>query len=228
MKNLLLLHGAVGSSTQLEPLAEILKGKYKIYLMNFSGHGGKEIPDEPFRIEMFAKDVIYLLDKAKLNDANVFGYSMGGYVALYVARHYPGLLNKIFTAATKFDWNEETAIKESKYLNPEIIAEKIPAYADQLIQRHSKENWKSVLHKTAEMMINLGEKPALTEQDFTEIGNEVRLCVGDKDSMVSIEETAVVYRNLKKASLLVMPDTQHPIEKIQLKRLLYEINEFFC
>ena len=226
MNKILLLHGAIGSSVQLEPLAELLTDTYKVNLLNFSGHGGKEIPDEKFSIEMFAEDVLYFIDRNKLEGINVYGYSMGGYVALYIARHYPGKLNKIFTTATKFDWNEETSLKESKLLNPEKVIEKIPAFAKQLSERHSPENWKTVLNKTAEMMIELGKNPALKEDDFLKIENEVLLSVGDRDNMVSIEETIDVYRKLKNGSLLVLPDMPHPIEKINIKRLVNDIKYF--
>lgn len=227
MDKLLLLHGAIGSVKQLEPLANILMNSFNVYLLNFSGHGGKPIPEAPFSIEMFAEDVLYFIDKNKLKGINVYGYSMGGYVALYIARHYPDMLNKIFTTATKFSWNEESSLKESKLLDAGKIIEKIPKFAEQLSQRHSPEDWKTVLSKTAEMMINLGRNNTLKDEDFAKIEHEVMVSVGDRDNMVSIEETTDVYRKLKNGRLLVLPDTPHPVEKINLERLASEIRIFF-
>ena len=226
MNKLLMLHGAIGSSSQLEPFAEMLKNTFEIYLWNFSGHGGKEIPADPFSIKMFAEDVLYFIDKNKLSGIDVYGYSMGGYVALYIARHFPGKIGRIFTTATKFNWTYESSLKESKLLNPETIIGKIPAFAKELEQRHSPQDWKVVLNKTAEMMINLGNDPELNSEDFESIDNEILLSVGDRDNMVTIEETVDVYRKLKKGSLLVIPDTHHPIEKISVERLNFEIINF--
>ena len=222
-----MLHGAIGSSVQLEPLADLLTDAYKVNLLNFSGHGGKPVTNDKFSIEMFAEDVLYFIDKNRLEGINLYGYSMGGYVALYIARHYPGKINKIFTTATKFNWNEDTSLKESKLLNPEKISEKIPQFAEQLSERHSPEDWKVVLNKTAEMMIELGKNNLLKDEDFSQIENDILLSVGDRDNMVSIEETVDVYRKLKKGSLLVLPDTSHPIEKISPDRLVYEVKSFF-
>lgn len=227
MSKLLMLHGAIGSSSQLEPLAEKLKDIFEVYLWNFTGHGGKEIPAEPFSIEMFAEDVLYFIEKNKLTGTDVYGYSMGGYIALYISRHYPGKINKIFTTATKFDWNPETSLKESKLLNPEKISEKIPAFAKELEARHSPQDWKAVLKKTSEMMIDLGNEPELKSSDFELIENEVLVSVGDRDSMVTIDETVDVYKKLKKGSLLVLPDTPHPVEKININRLKFEITSYF-
>ena len=129
MKKLLLLHGAIGAASQFDKLKEELKDKFEVYSLNFSGHGGEEMPDEKYSIELFADDAIKFIDKNKLEGIDVYGYSMGGYVALYIASKDKNKLGKIFTTATKFDWNEETSVKESKMLNPAKIEEKIPAFA---------------------------------------------------------------------------------------------------
>lgn len=227
MKNLLLLHGALGSAEQLEPLAERLSNDYRVYLLNFSGHGGKELTDESFSIEKFSNEIVKFIEKGRLRKTDVFGYSMGGYAALHAARHNTGKLNRIFTVATKFDWNEETSLKESRLLNPEKILEKVPAFASQLIERHSEKTWKQVLQKTSQMMINLGLNPSLKGEDFSLIENEIRLGVGDKDNMVSIEETANIFRKLRNGSMIVFPDTQHSLEKFSTERLTSEIKIFF-
>jgi len=120
-----------------------------------------------------------------------------------------------------------TASNECKMLDAGNISEKIPKFAEQLSQRHSPQDWKIVLKKTAEMMINLGRSLTLKPDDFSLIENNVMVSVGDRDTMVSIEETVDVYRKLKKGSLLVLPDTSHPIEKISADRLAYEIKLFF-
>jgi esterase/lipase len=226
MKKLLLLHGAIGASSQFDKLKEELKDKFEIFTMNFSGHGGEVMPDK-FSIELFADDVLKFLEKNKLESIDVFGYSMGGYVALYIASKYKDKLNKIFTLATKFAWDEDTSAKESKMLNPAKLTEKIPAFAKALEKRHSSEDWKTVLHKTAEMMIDLGKKPLLTDEVLEKIENDVLVSVGDKDTMVTLEETANAAGKLKNGRLYIFSDTEHPIEKIDPKKLSTEIINFF-
>jgi esterase/lipase len=226
MKKLLLLHGAIGAASQFDKLKEELKDKFEIHTMNFSGHGGEAMPDK-FSIELFAEDVIKFLEKNKLENIDVFGYSMGGYVALYNASRHKNKINRIFTVATKFDWNEESSVKESKMLNPAKIEEKIPAFAKALEKRHSVQNWKIVMNKTAEMMIGLGKKPVLTDEVLGKIENEVLISVGDKDAMVTLEETANAAGKLKNGRLFIFSDTEHPIEKMDVKKLSNEIIKFF-
>ena len=227
MKKLLLLHGAIGAASQFDKLKEELKNNFEIYTLNFSGHGGGEITDENFSIELFANDVIKFIDKNNLQGIDVYGYSMGGYVALYIASKDKSKIGRIFTTATKFDWNEESSVKESKMLNPAKIEEKIPAFAKMLEKRHLPADWKMVLNKTAEMMIALGKNPLLTDEVLEKIENETFISVGDKDTMVSLEETANAAGKLKNGKLFIFADTEHPIEKMNAKKLSDEIIKFF-
>lgn len=226
MKDLILLHGAIGSSTQLEPLKQQLGESFRVHSFNFSGHGGNAFAKD-FSIAQFVADLQEYISDKNLENCNVFGYSMGGYVALFHALHYPGKIARIMTLATKFQWDEATALKEMKMLNPEKIEEKIPAFAEMLKARHAPIDWKSILHKTAEMMQIMGEKNPITADDFRKIDIPVRISVGDSDLMVSLEESISVYRELINGSLLVIPGMQHPVEKADVNRLKHEIGIFF-
>ena len=226
MKNLLLLHGAVGSSRQLEGLATALSSEYIVHTINFSGHGGRELP-EVFSIETFADDVLQFLDAEGLTSVFIFGYSMGGYVALFLARHHPEKVSSVFTLATKFEWSPEISQREAKMLDPEKIQEKVPAFASALKARHQPISWEQVLSATASMMLAMGERSPLSADDFAAIMQPVRLAVGDRDTMVTVAETTTVYRQLPHASLAVLPSVQHPIEKIAVDDLAREVDLFF-
>jgi esterase/lipase len=226
MQHLLLLHGAIGSADQLKPIATALENKYIVHILNFSGHGGEQHTSN-FLIESFAEDVLNYLRKQEIEKINIFGYSMGGYVALYLAKHHPEKIIKVFTLATKFLWTPAIAQQEIKMLDANKIAEKIPAFAQTLEERHSPNDWKTVLHKTAEMMIALGNNNPLKKEDYARIQQPVLIGIGDKDTMVTLEETIDVYRTLKQANLIVLPQTPHPIEKVAVGRVAKEIELFF-
>lgn len=226
MKNLILLHGAIGASDQFEELKNILSKVYKIYTLDFSGHGKNQNINPTFSIENFSKDLNDFITTHKIEQANIFGYSMGGYVALHYVLHYPNQIEKIFTFATKFEWSIEIAAKEVKLLNPEIIQQKIPAFANALEKRHG-EKWKMVLEKTKEMMLKMGENPPLSTNDLTRINIPVQFGVGDSDQMVSIEETINFRTSCNDSSLLILPQTEHPFEKIKLIQLCIHMQSFF-
>lgn len=226
MNKLLLLHGALGARTQFEKLSHLLKESFDVHSINFTGHGGSVIPTEPFSIQMFAGDIINWLDENNIGKINIFGYSMGGYAAMYLAKHHPEKVNKIFTLATKFEWSEEISAREVKMLDAAKIKEKVPQFAKELRSRHSPQNWETVLGKTSEMMINLGKKNELTFDDISTIECCIQIGIGDRDKMVSLEESIAAYRSLKNGELQVLPNTPHPLEQVDAERLNYEIKSF--
>lgn len=224
---LLLLHGALGSASQFTAWKLELEPNFEVHTMDFQGHGGAAFPEGPFRIEAFAEDLKEYLTTHQLEPVDIFGYSMGGYVALYLAQQAPELINRIFTFATKFDWQPETAAKEVKMLDPDTIAAKVPHFAKMLEERHHGNEWRGHLERTAEMMIDLGNSPRLNESEFQTIQHPVRMGLGDRDRMVSLDETIHAYKQLPNSELVVLPGTPHPIEKINLNRIKPLILDFF-
>jgi len=219
MKTIILLHGAIGAKDQLEPLATELKQQgYNVFTLSFSGHGQTSFAAN-FGIEQFALELEQFIKENNLNKPSVFGYSMGGYVALYLARQQPALLGDIITLGTKFEWSPEIAQKEVKMLDSKTIIEKVPKFADSLQKRHGQ-NWELLLQKTAEMMLSLGTKNALSLNDFTTIENKVLIGLADKDTMITLEETTAVYKQLKNGAMYMLPNTKHPIETVNVGLLM--------
>lgn len=226
MKKLLLLHGALGSKDNFIELTKTLSSDYDVYSLNFNGHGNQQITEDEFSITGFADEVILFLDQNSIESIAVFGYSMGGYVALYLAQNFPNRIDSVFTLATKFDWTIESSIRETKLLNPAVIKEKVPKYAMTLQHLHG-DSWEKLMGATSKLMLSLGASPILKEIDFINIKTPILLAVGDKDVMVSLEETIVVYRLLSSSQLLVLPNTIHPIDRADLVSLSFQMKNFF-
>ena len=61
-RTLLLLHGALGTSVQLEPLTERLRASsFRVHALDFEGHGLGAPGTRPYRIEHFAENVLAAL-----------------------------------------------------------------------------------------------------------------------------------------------------------------------
>ena len=225
MKNIILLHGAIGAKDQLEPLAVELKQQgYHVHTLSFSGHGKTPFATN-FGIEQFALELEQFITTHDLQKPTVFGYSMGGYVALYLAKQQPNLLGNIITLGTKFEWSPEISAKEVKMLDSKTIIEKVPKFAEALQKRHGND-WELLLQKTAEMMLGLGNKNILSLNDFTAVENKLLIGLADKDNMVSLEETTAVYKQLKNGAMYMLPNTKHPIETVNCVLLSKIISEF--
>ncbi|MBL8015815.1 MAG: alpha/beta hydrolase [Ignavibacteria bacterium] len=227
MKQILLLHGALGSKSQFNGISEILAENYEVYSLDLTGHGSSPLPPEQFTIETFANDISAYMLANGLDGADIFGYSMGGYAALYAAAAGKIKAGRIFTLATKFDWTEEIAAREAKMLDADKIRQKVPAFAEELAARHGSSKWEALLGMTREMMFELGRNNLLSSEMLAKVKNEVLVSIGDRDKMVTLEETIAAYRAMNKSSLLVFPNTEHPIERVDAKRLTHELKNFF-
>lgn len=226
MQPILLLHGAIGAADQLIPLAEQLHDHYKVYTLNFSGHGGTPFPEGDFSIATFADGVLALLEREQLDKISIFGYSMGGYVAMYLAKYHPDKIDKIITLATKFHWDEATAVKEVKMLNADKIIEKVPDFAKALEKRHAPNDWKDVLHRTADMLQRMGMDNPLKADDYISITHPCMILIGDRDKMITLDETITVYKALPDACMGMLPQTPHPVEQADLPYLVFYIRKF--
>lgn len=219
MSPILILHGALGSPSQLEPVKSALESRgLDVYCLSFSGHGG--LPFHPeFGIDQFSEEVLVELDARKLSTVDIFGYSMGGYVALWLASNHPHRIGKIVTLGTKFDWSIESASQEIKKLNPEKILEKVPAFAKMLETRHAPSDWKELMRKTADMMMDLGKNPLLTHEVLKAISHETLICLGDQDDMADRKYSEEVANTLPHGKFLLLENTPHPIEKVSIDKL---------
>jgi len=222
MTQIILLHGAIGSSHQLDSLKENLTKKFEVHSLNFEGHGGRPI-NGSYSIDRFVQNVIDFMATNQLQTAMFFGYSMGGYVALKLAAHHPEKVISIATLGTKFNWNPESAAAEVKMLNPLLIEAKIPKFAEQLKATHAPLDWKEVLKGTAEMMVNLGDGASLSDDEIRSTQVPVLIGIGDLDQMVSIDESKRVADLLPNASLKIYEGFPHPIDRVDISILANEI-----
>lgn len=224
----ILLHGALGDAHQLAPLAHRLTqlGIGRPTVIELPGHGATPLAYPQFRIETFAEAVLAELDARGISQADFFGYSMGGYVALHLAATAPARVRRVATLATKLAWSPAVAARESSMLDPATIRDKIPKFAAALEQRHTAMGWEALLGHTATLLRDLGERPRLTPAVYAGIAQPARIAVGDRDTTVSIDECVEAVRVLPRGELEVHPGTPHPFEKAPLERIARSVAEF--
>lgn len=216
-----MLHGALGSRLQFSKLLPLIPGSLAI---DFEGHGGTPGTDK-FTLEGFSNNVLNWMEREDTGPVDIFGYSMGGYVALYTALHYPDRIGRIITLGTKFDWTPESAAKELKMLDPEKIEAKVPQFAEHLKRVHHPQDWKDILLKTGRFMTDLGNGACLKNEDLSLINNQVFIGLGDQDEMVTAEESRWAFDALPNAQMTRLKDTRHPIEKADPEMLAAWIAE---
>lgn len=93
---LVLLHGAfsaIGTSFG-ELLPGFAEGR-QVVALELQGHGHTADIDRPLSYEAMADDVVAAIDELGLGRVDLFGYSMGAFVALLVANRSPASVRKL-------------------------------------------------------------------------------------------------------------------------------------
>ncbi|MEL6624950.1 MAG: alpha/beta hydrolase [Bacteroidota bacterium] len=227
MSSVILLHGALGTATLFHPLLDKWSTENQVLTLDFPGHGSLAGAHAPMTISSLSTYLIQWMDERSLFGVHIFGYSMGGYVALTSALQRPDLFDQIVTLGTKFEWSPAIAHQETRKLNPEKIQEKVPAFAEILANRHGESNWQKVVNQTADLMTDLGRNPILTADTLSQIEIPVHIMLGDQDQMVTQEESQWVAQHLPQGDVYVLAETSHPLEKVDPSMLIATLERFF-
>ena len=191
----------------------MLTDEFDVEIIEFEGHGKSANIDDPYSLDRFCEEL-----SGKVNDkpCHIFGYSMGGFVAMVLAGQESKNIKSITTLGTKYEWSPEIASSEIKKLNPDLIEGKVPAFAKYQAKLHGDGHWKSVMKRTADFMIQLGSSSPINKDLLEKIECPVQLILADEDDMVKEKETKNVLANLTKGAYHVLPGSKHPIERVDL------------
>jgi pimeloyl-ACP methyl ester carboxylesterase len=99
---LLLLHGGFLTIELWEPLLTMLAEGRQVIAVELQAHGRTADIDRPLRYEQLADDAAALLQQIAIDQTDVFGYSLGGGVALQLAIRHPQLVRTLVAASAAF------------------------------------------------------------------------------------------------------------------------------
>src|SRR2546429_1968778 len=114
---LVLLHGNLSAiGTSFGKVRPKLASTRQIIGVERQGHGHTADIDRPLSIEQWAQDTIALLRHLGIEQADFFGYSSGGAVALEIALRSPALVRKLV-------WAGGTSYKRDGFRSEEHTSE---------------------------------------------------------------------------------------------------------
>lgn len=100
---LLLLHGGLFDiAQQFGQLLPSLAATRQVIAADFQAHGRTNDIDRPLTSADLASDVVELLNHLDVSQVDVFGFSVGGAVALHLAIEHPELVRKAIISSVSF------------------------------------------------------------------------------------------------------------------------------
>ena len=105
----LVLLGSIGSTVAMwEPNVTALAEAHWVVRADHRGHGASPVPPGPYALADLGADVLALLDRLGLDRASVCGLSLGGMVAMWLAAHAPGRVERLALLCTSSRMDPET------------------------------------------------------------------------------------------------------------------------
>lgn len=94
-RNLLLIHGNMSSSLHFDFLMDALYDTFKIYAVDLRGFGHSSYHERFDGLEALSEDLAIFVDKLRLKDLELVGWSTGGGIALQFAADNPELTRRV-------------------------------------------------------------------------------------------------------------------------------------
>jgi len=87
---LLLIMGYGGSMNNWDPkLIEKLSENHTVIVFDNRGVSSTDSGNKTFTVSLFANDTVGLINALHINKTDLLGFSMGGFIAQYIALNYP-------------------------------------------------------------------------------------------------------------------------------------------
>jgi pimeloyl-ACP methyl ester carboxylesterase len=215
---LVLLHGAFSSiDKDFGKIIPSLAKDHQVIGIELQGHGHTTDIDRPLSYTAMAEDVTLLLQQLKISNADFFGYSMGGGVALQLTITHPNLVKHLVLASTAY--SPEGMNME----NPDKLKQKAQTGLNQSVWKKNYDKiapdtskWSKLVGQVYGMM---GSWRGFQSADIKNIKSPTLLIFGDGD-MSKPEHQVEMFRllgggnagdlyELPNEQLAILPGTTH-------------------
>ena len=112
---LVLLHTLRTQLDMFQNVIPALATRFRVYALDYPGHGYSDIPDTEYTAEFFATTVAHALDRLQVTGGVVVGESIGGSIALLLAARHNERVRKV-VAINPYDYDGGRGIRRSSFL----------------------------------------------------------------------------------------------------------------
>ncbi len=233
------VHAYVESWRYLESLLAQLPTSLHGYAPTMRGHGDADRPNEGYRPDDFAADLVAFMDAVGIGHAVLVGASSGGVVAQIVAAGNPGRVSGLVLISTPVCLADKPGVAEMwqtiahledpldrgfvedfvRATSPEgIPSDLIDTLVDESLKAPARV-WKGTLR---------GLIDANTIADLERITAPTLLIWGDQDPIIPRSDQDSILHRIRDARLMVYPGAGHGVHLEQPGRVVGDLTDFIA
>ena len=194
---LLIIHGNGGSINNFIYQIPYFSKKYKVIIADSRAQGKSLDKGDSLTYEMMADDYAALLDAMKIDSAYVIGWSDGGINGLLLSIRHPDKIKKL--AVTGANLVPDTTSV------PKLIWDMVKPTYTMLKNKKNRNEQENAAYKLYCLLV---EQPNIPLADLHSIKCPTLVIGGDHD-VIKEEHTFLIYKNIPKAYLWILPASGH-------------------
>jgi pimeloyl-ACP methyl ester carboxylesterase len=233
---LIMLHGAFSAiGTSFGGLIPELAKTRQVIAFELQAHGHTADIDRPLSLEGMADDVAAAIKQLGMEQADIFGYSMGAGVALYTAIRHPEVVRKLILASITYTMSgfHPGLMEGMENMKPEMMHGS-PWHEEYLRVAPHPEDFPKLFAKKTQMDQQTRD---LSDATIRDIKSPTLLIVGDSD-LVRPEHIVEMFRllgggvfgdtpaGMPNSQLAILPGTSHVSLVSRTELLVPMINSF--
>lgn len=211
----LIIHGNGGSISNFVNQIPYFSKKYKVIIADSRAQGKSGDKGDSLSYEMMADDYAALLDAMKIDSADVIGWSDGGINGLLLAIRHPEKVKKLAVTGANL-------VPDSTAVPQEIWNMVTPAYT-MLKSKKDKNETEMTGFKLMRLLV---ENPHIPLSDLHTIKCPTLVIGGDHD-VIKEEHTMLIYKNIQKAYLWILPNSGHSTPVVYKNDFNKNVDNFF-
>lgn len=235
-RDIVWIHGFPFSSDVFEGVQQIEGARH--HLVDLPGFGRLASTDPPSTIEGFARSVLAALDAASVSRATFAGVSMGGYIALAIARIAPERVEGLILIDTRETADDEAAREKRTTTAAKVRAEGTGFLIDEMLPKmlttHAPPEMKSkvkgsMLAASVEGVVAaleaMRDRPS-SDDVLRSLKVPVLIVVGKEDGITPPSDARRMHRLAPHSRLVELPDAAHLAHLEQPERFREEVGAF--